>query len=262
MHVTEDDLILHFYGEAPVDEHRIDEHLRTCPTCQAAWSELTETMKLVDVASTPEPGPGFEQVMWARVQRELPSAPERRWSFRTVAPMTALAASLIAAVALGWAWIAQAPVVPAVAQQDSPRPTAVRTGGAVDPTKARERVLLAALDDHFAQTEVLLVELMNAPEKGTEFDFERASADDLVASGRLYRQTARQNGDLRLAQMLDDLEAVLVEVARSPSKMTRKDFNSLRTRIDANDLLFKVRAVANQIHDRQQDLMTVSEGPL
>ena len=45
---------------------------------------------------------------------------------------------------------------------------------------------------------------MNAPESGggAEFDFERASADDLVSSGRLYRETARQNGDLQLAQML------------------------------------------------------------
>jgi hypothetical protein len=227
--------------------------------------ELTDTLKLVDAATTPEPGPGFERVMWARVERELPSAPARQWSFRAMAPMTALAASLVAAVALGYAWIAHSQVTPAVVSTlDSPRATVRTASAAVDPSKSRERVLLTALGDHFAQTEVLLVELMNAPESGggAEFDFERASADDLVSSGRLYRETARQNGDLQLAQMLDDLESVLVEVARSPSKMSRKDFNSLRTRIDSNGLLFKVRAVTNQIHDRQHDLMTVSEGPL
>jgi hypothetical protein len=265
MHVSEDDLILHFYGEAPADEQRIDEHLRSCAACQTAWTELTDTLKLVDAATTPEPGPGFERVMWARVQRELPSAPARQWSFRAMAPMTALAASLVAAVALGYAWIARSQVAPAVVAPLHDAPTAIRTAStSVNPSKARERVLLTALGDHFAQTEVLLVELMNAPESGAgaEFEFERASADDLVASGRLYRETARQSGDLQLAQMLDDLESVLVEVARSPNKMTRKDFNSLRTRIDSNGLLFKVRAVTNQIHDRQQDLMTVSEGPL
>jgi len=72
----------------------------------------------------------------------------------------------------------------------------------------------------------------------------------------VYRVSATQNGDTRLAAMLQDLESVLVEIARSPDKINRQDFNSLRARIDGDNLLFKVRAVSNQIHDRQRVLST------
>ena len=59
--------------------------------------------------------------------------------------------------------------------------------------------------------------------------------------------------------MLDDLEAVLLEVARSPETPTRRQFASLRERVDENGLLFKVRAVTNEIRDRQETLRLASE---
>ena len=81
-------------------------------------------------------------------------------------------------------------------------------------------MLLTALDGHFEQTELLLTELLNAPEDAERrFGFERTTADDLVASGRLYRITAEQIGKQHLAAMLDELEPVLVDVARSPEKV-------------------------------------------
>ena len=68
--------------------------------------------------------------------------------------------------------------------------------------------------------------------------------------------TAQENGDLQLARMLDDLESVLVEVARSPEHVARKDFQSLQTRIGDQNLLFKVRAVSTQIQQRQKRLIS------
>ena len=59
---------------------------------------------------------------------------------------------------------------------------------------------------------------------------------------------------MQFAQMLEDLESVLVEIARSPENVNRKDFGSLRARIDNANLLFKVRAVSKQIQDRQRSL--------
>jgi hypothetical protein len=255
-HPTEDDLILHFYGECePTDERQVDDHLRTCVACQDAWTDLQDTMKLVDVASVPEPPAGFERVMWARVRQELPDrmAPKRQgFSVRAWAPVMAFAAVIFAVITIGYTWmLRQAPVAPAADTRAAARTT--------DASRVRERVLLTALDQHFQQTEMLLVELMNAPDQPGEFEFERSTADDLLASGRLYRATAEQNGQLQFAAMLDDLEAVLVEVARSPQKFDRSKFASLRERIDDNGLLFKVRAVTNQIRGRQQVLMNASE---
>ena len=254
-HPTEDDLILHFYGECePADERQIDDHLGTCASCQATWTDLQDTLKLVDLASVPEPPAGFERVMWARVQRELPDRlpPQRHaWSMRAWAPVMGFAAVVFAVITIGYSWMLR--------QEPAPAPETRAAARPLDASRVRERVLLTALDQHFQQTEMLLVELMNAPDQPGELEFERVTADDLVASGRLYRQTAEQNGQLQFAAMLEDLEAVLIEVARSPQKIDRSEFASLRERIDDNGLLFKVRAVTNQIRGRQQVLMNASE---
>ncbi|HKV98281.1 MAG TPA: hypothetical protein VJN96_00590 [Vicinamibacterales bacterium] len=262
-HLTDEDLILHFYGEGgPSEERRIDDHLAACSECRQAWAELGDMLKLVDAAKVPEPGEGFERVMWARVQNGLPEArPKVSTSTWRWIPALGVAAAVVLAVAIGYGWRAShdphSAAAPAASTTSSTSgPAFVRTS-ATDMQKTRERVLLTALSEHFQQTEVLLTEIMNAPDQGgSEADFERTSAGDLVASGRLYRVTAQENGDLQLARMLDDLEGVLVEVARSPEKVAPKDFQSLRTRIGDQNLLFKVRAVSTQIQQRQKSLIS------
>jgi hypothetical protein len=71
-----------------------------------------------------------------------------------------------------------------------------------------------------------------------------------VASGRLYRATAEQTGNRALAAVLEDLEPVLVEVARGPEQVDTQTARALRERIDDDGLLFKVRAVTTDARDR------------
>jgi hypothetical protein len=265
-HPSEDDLILHFYGEGQSDsELRIDDHLRNCASCRGAWSELSSTLKLVDAARLPEAPSGFERIMWARVEQALMRTPavahRSSWTtIRRLVPLGAVAALIVTAVTLG------------VLSLRRPERTGVPATGApgsastaATPDHTRERLLLTALDDHFEQTELLLVELLNAPDAtGSDLDFERATADDLVASGRLYRINAERTGHPHVAQMLEDLEPVLVEVARSPEKMDKSEFKFLRSRISDEGLLLKVRAVGSEIRERKQDLnaVTMNEGGL
>ncbi len=210
-----------------------------CPTCQAAWDEIGETLKLVDVATVPEPPDGFERVMWARVARALP--PRRRvWTLRALMPAASLAAVVLAVVLGARSW----------REATTPDPPAPLLSTDAEANATRERALFAALGGHFEQTELLLVELMNAPERGGDFEFEQSTAGDLVASGRLYRATAEQTGHRALAAMLEDLEPVLVEVARGPAQVDRATVRSLRERIDDEGLLFKVRAVTTDQRDR------------
>jgi hypothetical protein len=249
-HPTDEDLILRFYGESrPADAARLDAHIETCALCRNAWTDLSETLRLVDGVQVPEPDAGFERVMWARVQQGLPPVEAPVWSFRRLAPLVGLAAIVIVLLNVTLSHRLATPDVPVAA---------------ADPAgDIRERVLLTALDTHFEQTEMLLVELMNAPESDQHaLEFERETADDLVASGRLYRATAAERGDETFVRMLEDLESVLVDVARGPATVDRSEMASLRARIDGEDLLFKVRAVTNEVRGRQQALWTVSEGPL
>ncbi len=254
-HPTEDDLIQHFYGDgAAEDEARIDTHLNACASCQTAWMDVRETMQMIDVARVPEPPNGYERVLWAQIQPALASAKPRRASWlawpRILAPVGALAAVVLVGI------VTVHTLQPAATRVDPKTTVAAAPLDAKTAARQRERVLLAALNSHFDDAQLVLTELMNAPETtASDFTFAREAAGDLVASGRLYRITAEQNGNTRLAAMLSDLESVLVDVSKT-DKMNQADLQSLRTRITNSNLLFKVQALANDVRERQKTLAT------
>jgi len=257
-HITDDELILHFYGEAPTDAPRIDQHLTDCGACHQNWAQLQRTMQMVDSADVAEAPAGFERVMWARIQPQLPQKVAKLswWSPKVWAPVAGLAAVIALAFISGGLW--------------------QRTGGGTTPRvntdvadakTVRERVLLSALGDHFEQTENLLVEIKNAPEPGgpggkdvkrVDLSYQQQAARDLIAAGRLYRDTATLNGDMELSSVLEDLERVLVDVAGSPEHMNTQDLKSLRARIEDDSLLFKVRALTTAVREREKTLSTQS----
>jgi hypothetical protein len=137
------------------------------------------------------------------------------------------------------------------------RPSAPATDGgayAVDPAVAanvRERVLLVAVGDHLERSQMVLVELANAHTRGAlDISAERQSADELLASNRLYRQTAAQIGETSVADLLDNLERVLVEVANGPSQISMQELAAIQQRIEAQGILFKVKIISSDIRER------------
>ena len=255
-HLTDEDLVRHFYGDGTVeDEAGVDEHLRACGECRASWEELTATLKMVDASDAPDPDPEFETRLWARVQPALPVRPDDNAWHPSIGPFLRRPVAFLA-LAASLALVVAASVLGIHARRPAPVAVAPVVAAAPDPA-GRERVLLTGLDDHFQRSEMLLVEILNAPTtNGDELGFERQTADDLVDWSRVYRAAAHQNGNERMAQMLEDLESVMVEIARSPDQMDREEARSLRSRIEDDNLLFKVRAVSQQIQDRRKDLST------
>lgn len=255
-HLTDEDLVLHFYGEAPAEAERVDAHLHECTDCRTNWTQLQRTLEMVDHAEVEEAPAGFERVMWARLQPHIEiktsqtSAKVSWWSPRVWAPIAGLAAVITVAFLGGHLW---------TRLNQTKAPAAGSSDTQADARAVRERVLLTALGDHFEQTENLLVEIKNAPDvKRVDLSFERETARDLVAAGRLYRETAKLNGDLELSAVLEDLERVLVDVAGSPEHMNTQDLKSLRARIEDESLLFKVRALTGAVREREKTLSTKS----
>lgn len=251
VHPSDDDLVLFFYGDLPdADRAAFAGHIGACEPCRARLNALTRTLHLAATMRAPDPGPDFEDRVWARLRPQLPHPV---WSMRHAVGVAAWAASVAAIVGATWIGARQMPAVPPA------RPVAI---AATPETSVQERVLLTAVDSHLTQAEVLFVELLNTPPDAPEaFAYARDTADDLVSSGRLYRATARATGDTPVAAMLDDLEAVLVEVARGPEEPRAQDVIALQDRIQADDLLFKVRAVAHDIRNRQSRVSS-GEGDL
>jgi hypothetical protein len=241
-HPSEDLIALHAYGEGSDGERdAIAGHLARCAECRQLTAEFTAFRDWSSTTEAPDPGADFEARMWERIQPSLP-ARAAGWSARNVAMVASWAAAILCVVITGSWWMRSNPATAGGGAPAMPPAAA---------TDVRERVLFTALDSHLGQTEMLLVELMNAPEAAAELAFERAVADDLVHSGRLYRQTATETGHGLFSAVLDEIEPVLVEVARAPDTFAPGDLAALRSRIVEGDLLFKVRAAARGARDRQ-----------
>jgi hypothetical protein len=121
---------------------------------------------------------------------------------------------------------------------NSPRPPFEATNNPQLPQK----VLVVALGDYLDRSEMLLVEVAHAnrPED-LDLNTQRRYATELVATNRLYRQTAQRVGDAGTEALLDQLERVLLQLAHTPQGATSADIQQLRQEIESGGLLFKVR---------------------
>jgi hypothetical protein len=249
MHPTDEDLILHYYGEmSAADRARLAEHLRTCQTCAATDARLRQTLDAVDDVPAPEPDAGVERVVWARLEPALTARRAARWQVWMWSPAhLSLAAGALLLVAgafvAGRYWPGS--------HQPAGAPAPI--GAAASEESARERILLVAVGDHLEQTQIVLVELVHADGRGlVNISAARAQAAELVADNRLYRQTATTAGQAAIASVLEDLERALIEVARSPSEIPRRDLDAILRGIETQELLFKLRVVGEQVRQREE----------
>ena len=253
-HLTEEDLVLHYYGELPPSgESAAAVHLAACPDCRAEYTTLQRILGAVDETSVSQVDlpSSFERTVWARLEPNLPR--EQRgwiaWLMASPAPLGVAASIVVLVVGAFFAGRAFTPAPPAV---PAPATAAAPVSTSVD--QFRERVLLADLGDHLARSQMVLVELVSA-ESGEPGDRsgERARVEQLVADSRLYRQTAEDTGDTAVSDLLDEIERVLTELAAGPEQMSAQALADIRHRIEARDLLFKVRVIASEVRQRQKE---------
>jgi hypothetical protein len=94
----------------------------------------------------------------------------------------------------------------------------------------------------------MLLEISNADAKHPlDVASQSKRAGELVASNRIYRQTAARRGETRIASLLSDLEPVLVELSHAGSTLSPDEIAALQKRIDSKGLLFQVRVVSAQV---------------
>jgi hypothetical protein len=239
MHLTEDELILHYYGEIErADRGRVESHLESCTECQLASHKLRRVMTLVDSAVPVEAPLGFERTAWARLEPALDQQKRRRFFW---IPQFALAGGVAALVLV--AFIA--------GRFTTTEPAGITTTASPVAAADPDRVLHAEVGDHLDRTQMMLVELANAETDHADvLGLEQGRAVDLVAANRLIRQSAEQSGDVVIADVLEDLERVLLEIANSPANASSNDLTDLQSRITDDDLLFRLRVIASEMRRR------------
>ncbi len=256
-HLTEEQLIAHYYHDA--DGASAEEHLASCGECRAQFEMLRDVLALVGQLPIPERSDAYGEEMWTRLRWKLgktrdafsnPSvtkvglkSPTHVWG-----TISAIAAALALAFVGGILWhartqqiepahtIAAHAAAPAAAQQ------------AAIESASKDRLLLVVVSDHLDSSERMLLELSNADAKQPlDVSSESKRAGELVASNRIYRQTAVRRGETRIASLLSDLEPVLVELSHAGSTLSPDEVAALQKRIDSKGLLFKVRVVSAQV---------------
>jgi hypothetical protein len=252
-HLDEQQLLDYRYGDA-ADAPAVERHLHECAGCRKSYDVLLGVLAMVEAMPVPDPAPIFEARVWRELSPKL-SRPRFGWSAwtewitpRRLAPIGVVAALIVAAFLAGR-------YLPRT-QESLSTPTQVAEK---NPAQVRERILLVAVGDHLDNAQNVLVEISNAEPDGTgnvnedvDISQPQERAEEMLASNRLYRQTAARSGDDAVATVLDELEPVLLEIAHSPSRVSASQLDELQRSIAARGLLLKVRVLDSTVRNNEK----------
>ena len=226
-HLNEEQLVLHYYDEAD-DAAGAGAHLAACGECRARYASIQRVLNPAGRLPVPARGGGDGAGGRAAIGPGGPAGPGAG----------AGAAVWVPVRAVFWAGPAPWRPAPPVAAASDPQ--------------VRENVLLAAVGDCLERSELVLAELANAGEASPRnISSEQARAATLIGETRLYRQTAAAAGNTAVADLLDDIERLLLDVARGPSDLTPGQVQELRRRLDTEGIVFKIRVVNANVRTRQ-----------
>lgn len=249
-HLSEQELVLHFYDQGR--STRL--HLAECSVCAAEFAQIQATLSAIDYP-VPERAADYEEQLWSTLKPRLDASESPRASWwnallqpRKWAIAGALAILVVAAFYAG---------------RYLPRHETSVPSPIVDvkaPKTGSDRVLMVAVGDHLDRTEMILVELANTPAQGkVDISAERELAQSLVNENRLYRQTAQRDKDTEIANVLDQVERVLIDIAHHPDSVSGEELEQLQQRIQSQAVLFKVRVVESKVKARSNPEKSTTE---
>jgi hypothetical protein len=237
--IRDEDLILHYYGESS-DPAELERRMESSPEIRERFEELRSTLDKVLEPEVPVRGSDYAERVWQSIEPALRMKP---WWQRWLDPVAGrrwvvagAAASLLAVAFL--------------AGRISTQPPTPQAAEVVDLGQGRDRALFMTVANHLERSEMLLLELINV-DAGDSVDVtsERLVASELRSQGRLYRQAAVQAGQLDVADLLERLEMVLIELANGPDDVESADLELFRQRLEEGDLLFRVRIVSSRLRE-------------
>jgi hypothetical protein len=234
LHASSERLTLYFYGElSDVERRAVDEHLDSCDACASAIAELRVMRAVLSHRGNPSrttaEWDGFMARLLPKLDADGPenSAQTEVRPVRMTGRAMALAAALLIAVGAGLMW----------------QRTALEPGRTVAADgRASDAALTAAAEQHFERAKLVVLGLaMKDPAQTTAADWEheRQLAASLLPETRLYRLSAADRGDTRLASLLGDLESVLLQASMT-SDAEPSELERLQRAIRRRDLLVRM----------------------
>ncbi len=247
-HITDDDLVLLFYGEH--DDPELAAIVACSTELSARFDALRAELKLVDTFVPPHRGDDYGSDVWqqisprladetaqskGRIQAWLSSFTQPRFSFGG-----ALAFVLVAALAF------------TLGRNNGPDGITTPT----DPLQATgivlagidsARLLTSAISGHLEQVDLVLTQFANTS-VALAGDADRATG--MLVANRLYRQAAVSQGKHKLAAFLAELEPLLIELAYEAHTASPVSRERMQKEV-RNGLLFRVRVMNKQLNNSQ-----------
>jgi anti-sigma-K factor RskA len=252
-------LLLYEYvrGELTEDDLRqVEAHLAVCQVCAQEVDELKQFVKF-SMEYTSQPSDTRSTEYWnefaSNVERKIQESemPARqpirvpwyeevltfltlRW--RLVAAMSAAVSVVVLAIII-WR------MMPSEPPREIPNTTIHRPAISAQQAAYDERVA-----DYFRRSKMLLIGVTNMKvddNEPTDLSAERRVSRELVHEARYLKQ---QPIDYRSAQLIDDLQKILIELANAKEQGGAPNVELVRAGVHQENLLFKIR-MAETLYD-------------
>ena len=229
---------LYFYDELDERERAsVEEHLTACAECERALEELS-TIRAA-LAARPQvdaPPDGDWRAFMIRLDEavrfenraratasviRMPPAARPRPALKYAQYVAAAAVVTLLISGIGyWTRRDARPLPPQERQRAAGEPVVTTPVSAPAPTAAPERRVEAAFaslsEQHFERSKLVVLGIANKDARAAsqaDWAFERELASSLLTDTRLYRMAAEERGMKTLADVMGDLEIVLLQTS-------------------------------------------------
>jgi hypothetical protein len=177
--------------------------------------------------------------MWTRIEAEAFRTAPRRAPARWVRTLLPLAAMLMVGFGVGQ-------LAPSLIRRASRAPSdqAAVANTQDDGTPARfagqEEPFVGIATDYLERVTALVVTLAEESRRGQPLEHSTAQARDLLSTTRILMDSP-QAGDRHLQDLLEDLELVLAQIVRLPSRPAPPDVQLIDQALDQRDVIPRLR---------------------
>lgn len=249
-------LTQHFYRLLSSRQQRtLEGHLETCRECGAEWEATRLALRRVDSGTA---FPFETQVDWQRFARDtvararqVESASEQSalpgWRGARLSPLLAWGGPLAALL------IVIAIVVPRLDQLKAP-PRTVQPASSTESTLLlQHNVARQGAARYLRDSRSLLVSLIESPVRCRRADgafdlsLERERSRQLLRKKNLYLDTLAGPADRRLADLMGQMEALLLQVSSFDDCTTARQIHDLREAIERGQILMRIDLVTRTV---------------
>jgi hypothetical protein len=233
------------------DKAAFEANLKVCPACAAEYEAMTETRRIFDTRERRDPGPGFWDGYWDKLEKRLelePAPTPRSVRGRARRPFTLLpawglqfaaaAGLLVVGILIGRTLLR--PPAPRVARATSPA-TAPAPGAGVE--QASAPVLRAR--DYFERSKLILLGIANydpgtSDVYGLDMPRQKRLSRELVNEAGSLKSDLKAPAEKRLRELVADLETILVQIANLESANDLDSVELVKRGVEEKGIFLKI----------------------